>query len=118
MLNSAGEPQASWLRSIADQATAEWMLMRGVDEDALHRNVLALYAASYALIRVGNVVAEHSRDLEIIYPNCDWVDWVILRNSLAHQPDPAAPLNPREVWVAVSRSLPELVSAITGQPPP
>lgn len=117
MLNSAGEPQASWLRSIANQAVAEWSLVRGVDEPTLRHDAFALYATCYALIRVGNVVAARSRDLEIIYPDYEWVDWVDLRNRLAHQPNPATPLSPGEVWVVISRSLPELIQVITGKPP-
>ncbi len=117
MLNNSGEPQASWLRSIANQAVAEWSLVRGVDEATLRRDAFALYVACYALIRVGNVVAARSRDLEIIYPNYEWVNWVDLRNRLAHQPNPTAPLNPYEVWAAVSQSLPELIQAISGEPP-
>lgn len=117
MLNSASEPQASWLRSIANQAVAEWLLVRSVDEATLRRDAFALYAACYALIRVGNVIAARSRDLEIIYPGYEWVDWVDLRNRLAHQPNPDVLLNPSEVWIAISRSLPELIQSITSEPP-
>ena len=118
MLDSAGEPHASWLRAIADQALEEWLLARGLIEVSLRRDALTLYAASYALIRVGNVVAAYSRDLEIIHPDYNWVGWVDLRNRLAHQPSASAPLSAAEVWIAVSQSLPELVRVITGQPPP
>ncbi len=118
MLNRAGEPHATWLRAIADQALEEWPLIRGFIEASLRQDAITLYAASYALIRVGNVVAAYSRDLEIIYPDYNWVDWVDLRNRLAHQPNASAPLSALEVWIAVSQSLPELVRAITGQPPP
>ena len=118
MLHNAGEPQASWLRTIADHAAEEWSLVRGLTEASLRQDTLVLYAASYALIRVGNVVAEHSRDLEIIYPNYNWVEWVRLRNNLAHQPNASDPLDVEDVWTGVSQALPELLRAITGQTPP
>ena len=118
MLNNAGEPHASWLRTIASQAVEEWSLVRGLTEASLRQDTIMLYAASYALIRVGNVIADHSRDLEIIYPDYNWVDWVDLRNRLAHQPNPATPLDAGEVWATISQSLPELVRSITAQPPP
>lgn len=117
MLSNAGESHASWLRAIASQSAEEWPLVRGLTETSLRQNTLTLYAASYALIRVGNMVADHSRDLEIIYPDYAWVYWVDLRNRLAHQPNPTTPLDAGEVWVAISQSLPELIQVITGEPP-
>lgn len=116
MLNNAGEPQASWLLSIADQATAEWSLARNIDWTALHQEPMAEYAVSYALIRVGNMIAKYSRALEQSHPDYDWLSWVILRNRLAHQPDDDAPVGVDEVWEAVSQSLPELIQVITGEP--
>ena len=62
MLNNSGEPQASWLRAIAYQAVEEWSLVRGFTQASLRQDTLTLYAVDYALIRIGNVVAEHSRD--------------------------------------------------------
>ena len=117
MLNNAGEPHAHWLRSVTNQAVAEWSLVRSVDEITLRGDALAMYAVSYALIRVGNVVAEHSRALEQVYQNYDWVYWVNLRNNLAHQPNEDDPVNLDEVWQAVTEWLPDLVQAVTGQLP-
>ena len=118
MLHNAGEPHSSWLHDIANQAITEWTLIRSLNEASLRQDTLALYAASYALIRIGNVVSARSRDLEIIYPNYGWVYWVNFRNSLAHQPSPHDRPDVGDIWVAVSQSLPELVRVITGQPPP
>lgn len=118
MLHNAGEPHSSWLHDIANQAITEWTLIRSLNEASLRQDTLALYAASYALIRIGNVVSARSRDLEIIYPNYGWVYWVNFRNSLAHQPNPLDRPDAGDVWIAVSQSLPELVRVITGQPPP
>ena len=116
MLNNASEPHASWLSSIADQAMAEWSLIRNIDETALRQEPLLGYAVSYALIRVGNVVARYSRDLEQSHPDYDWINWIILRNGLAHEPYGQPPINMDAVWEAASQSLPHLIRAITGRP--
>ena len=117
MLNNASEAHASRLLSIADQAMAEWSLVRNIDETALHRETLTGYAVSYALIRVGNVVVRYSRFLEQSHPDYDWLFWVNLRNRLAHQPDDDPPVGMDEVWAAASQFLPHLIQAITGRPP-
>ena len=42
MLNRAGEPHATWLRAIADQAITEWSLIRSLNEASLRQDTQAL----------------------------------------------------------------------------
>ena len=114
MLSDASGPAEARLNDIAGRATFERNVIGDLDETDLFET-RTLYAAAYALIRIGNTVAQHSRGLEQDYPVYQWVHWVNLRNELAHELDN---VDVRRVWQAVSVSIPELVGAITGQPPP
>lgn len=113
MLNNAGAPYARQLSEIAERASAEWAILGSIAErDLTDRRVQ--YIAAYVLIRIGNTVAQHSRQLEQIYPGYRWVLWVELRNNLAHE---LRDVDVGRVWQAVSQWLPELLAAINGEPP-
>lgn len=110
MLNNAAEPHASQLANIPGQAITEWAILGNPDRlDFTDARVL--YTAAYALIRVGNAVADHSRQLELVYPAYPWVFWVDLRNELAHERE----INARKIARTVTRGLPNLIQAVTGQ---
>ncbi len=113
MLNNAVEPHAEALDEIALRAASEWEIL-GSPEESDFADARILYVASYALIRIGNTVAKHSRRLERAYPGYGWVVWVDLRNELAHE---LRVINRPKVWQAVSEWLPELLEAITGEQP-
>lgn len=113
MLSDAVEPHAVWLSEIAQRAASEWAILGSPEERDLS-NDRVLYAAAYALIRVGNTVAQHSRQLERIYPDYRWLIWVDLRNELAHELEE---VNIARVWQGVSQWLPELLAVINGEPP-
>ncbi len=112
MLNNAAEPHAGQLADILGQAITEWAILGNPDELDF-TDVRVLYTAAYALIRVGNAVAEHSRQLELVYPAYPWVFWVDLRNELAHELEISA----EKIARTVSRGLPDFIQAIIGQPP-
>ena len=110
MLNDAAGPHASRLADILGRAITEWAILGNPDElDFTDARVL--YTAAYALIRVGNAVAEHSRQLELVYPAYPWVFWVDLRNELANETE----INAGNIARTVTRGLPDLIYAITGQ---
>ena len=113
MLNNAVAPHAGWLSEIAQRAVSEWAILGRPEESDLSNDRM-LYAAAYALIRIGNTVAQHSRQLERIYPAYQWVIWVDLRNELPHELEE---VNVARVWQAVSQWLPELLAAINGETP-
>lgn len=113
MLSNAVEPHAGWLSEIAQRAVSEWAILGRPEETDLSDDRV-LYAAAYALIRVGNTVAQHSRRLERIYPDYRWLIWVDLRNELAHELEE---VNVARVWQALSQWLPELLAAINGETP-
>lgn len=114
MLSDAEPPFDWFLRSILTRATMEQEIVRGIGVRELHGDDRMAYAIAYALIRVGNAIAEHSRRLEVAYPGYHWVFWVDMRNRLAHQ---LGALDVNNLWEAISEYLPELVRAITGEPP-
>ena len=113
MLNDAVAPFYGYLRSILEQAEAEWSIVREISLEELRNDGRMAYAAAYALVRVGNAIARYSRRLEIAYPNYRWVFWVDLRNNLAHQ---LSALRVDFIWEASSAGLPERIRAITGEP--
>lgn len=113
MLSDAVAPFDGFLRSILEQAEAEWSIVGEISFQELRDDQRAAYAAAYALIRVGNTIARYSRRLEIDYPNYSWVFWVDLRNNLAHQ---LSVLQAESIWESVSDDLPGLIQAITGEP--
>lgn len=113
MLSNAVAPHAGWLSEIAQRAVSEWAILGSPEETDLG-NDRALYAAAYVLIRIGNTVAQHSRQLERSHPGYRWLIWVDLRNEQAHELEE---VNVARVWQAVSQWLPELLEAINGEPP-
>ena len=113
MLTNAVEPHAEPLDEIALRAASEWEIL-GSPEESDFTDDRILYVASYALIRIGNTIAQHSRRLERVYPGYGWVVWVDLRNELAHE---LGDIDQAKVWQAVSEWLPELLEAITGEQP-
>ena len=115
MLNSAVEPHSGQLNDILQRAIAERAILGNVAAADLAVSRRELYVAAYALIRIGNTVAQHSRQLELVYPGYSWVFWVDLRNELAHQ---LGDIDATEVWQAVSQRLPDLIEEITGERPP
>ena len=113
MLNNAEAPYSRQLSEIAERAIAEWSIVGSISErDLADRRVQ--YIAAYVLIRVGNTVAQHSRQLERIYPDYRWTFWVDLRNNLAHE---LRDVDVGRVWRALSQWLPELLAAINGELP-
>ena len=100
------------MHEIAGRATFERDVLGDIEETDLFET-RTLYAAVYALIRIGNTVAQYSRLLEQGYPVYQWVYWVNLRNELAHE---LGNVDVRRVWQAIAVSIPELVGAITGEP--
>lgn len=117
MLNNAIPAYAQRLRSILQQATLEQRTADNLGGVPWREDTAAYYVACYALIRVGNVVALHSRRLEQVYPNYPWSYWVDLRNQLAHS-HLTNEVNPGDVYLAIESSLPGLIQAITGRRPP
>ena len=113
MLSEADAPFDGFLQYILEQAEREWSIVRGFSFRELRNDQRLAYAAAYALIRVGNAVARHSRQLESAYPSYRWVFWVDLRNNLAHQ---LGVLRVDFIWDAISDSLPELIRTIAGEP--
>ena len=111
MLSNASGQHAAQLGEIVARAMFERNVLGDVAEFEL-TEPRTLYAAAYALIRIGNTVAQHSRTLEQAYPDYHWVYWVNLRNELAHE---LGNVNIQRVWQAVAVSIPELVSAIAGR---
>lgn len=113
MLNNAVAPHFGQLSEIAHRAAVEWAILGNLEESDLD-DTRILYAAAYTLIRIGNTVAQHSRQLEQAYPEYRWVLWVNLRNQLAHE---LGAVNAAGIWRALSQWLPELLAAINGEPP-
>ncbi len=113
MLNNAAEPHAGQLSAIVERAAAELTVLGSLEESDL-ADTRVLYIATYALIRIGNTIAKHSRQLELAYPEYRWVFWVDLRNELAHE----EVINVARVWHTLSQGLPNLIQSITGQPLP
>ncbi len=113
MLNDPGSTHRTRLNEIAIRAILERNVLGDLSESDLSetRN---LYATAYALIRIGNAVAKYSRSLEQAYAEFPWVYWVNLRNELAHE---LGNVNVQRVWLATTVSIPELIRAITGEPP-
>ena len=112
MLNDAPGPSEARLREIVGRATFERNVLGDINEiDLLETRTL--YAAAYALIRVGNTVTQYSRALEQDYPEYQWVYWVNLRNELAHE---LGNVDVRRVWQAIVVSIPELIRTISGEP--
>ncbi len=102
MLNDALGPSEARLREIVGRATFERNVLGDINEiDLLETRTL--YAAAYALIRVGNTVTQYSRVLEQDYPEYQWVYWVNLRNELAHE---LGNVDVRRVWQAIVVSIP------------
>ena len=112
MLSDARGPAEDRLNEIVQRATFERDVLGDLNETDL-LETRTLYAAAYALIRIGNTVAQYSRALEQDYPVYQWVYWVNLRNELAHE---LGNVDVRRVWQAIVVSIPELVGAITGEP--
>ena len=114
MLSNAGPPFDGFLRSILTRAAMEQEIVRGIGVRELRGDDRMAYAVAYALIRVGNSIAEHSRQLEVAYPGYHWVFWVDMRNRLAHR---LGALDVNDLWEAASEYLPELIQSIAGEPP-
>ena len=114
MLNNANSDDANQLLTILQQARHELSIIDNLDAMAWRENATMFHVVCYSLIRVGNVVALYSRQLERVYPDYPWVYWVALRNQLAHS-HLANEFNPGDVYMAIESSLPGLIQAVTGQ---
>lgn len=72
MLNDASSIHAPRLQFILEQARNEQRVTSRL-RTSWREDSAAFYTACYALIRVGNAIALHSRQLEQMYPNYPWV---------------------------------------------
>jgi uncharacterized protein with HEPN domain len=103
--------ELSYLWDMREAATEIAAFMQGVKFAEFEKNKLLRYAVERQLLVIGEAASHLSPQFRNKHPEIAWPELIALRNILAHEYGEA--LTSR-VWLAATKSAPELLKSLSG----